>query len=99
MRKVAYSHMIISGCCAAWLKRLVAIILLFALLGTNCSRFYIYAGFKLNRSYIAKNLCENRSRPWLHCNGKCYFMKKIRQAADNEKKQTDKDSGFKNHRH
>lgn len=26
-------------------------------------------------------------RPQMHCNGKCYLMKKIRQAEQNEKKQ------------
>lgn len=28
----------------------------------------------------------------MHCNGKCYFMKKIQQAADSEKKQEAKDN-------
>lgn len=28
----------------------------------------------------------------MHCNGKCYFMKKIHQAEENEKKQEAKDN-------
>ncbi len=28
----------------------------------------------------------------MHCNGKCYFMKKIKQAEENEKKQAAKDN-------
>lgn len=51
----------------------------------------VHAGFELNQKYIAETLCINRSRPWMHCNGKCYFMKKIRQAEENEKKQEAKD--------
>lgn len=27
----------------------------------------------------------------MHCNGKCYFMKKIQQAEENEKKQAERD--------
>jgi len=35
--------------------------------------------FQLNRNYIAKNLCENRYRPILNCNGNCVLMKKLKQ--------------------
>jgi len=55
----------------------------------------MYAGFELNRKYIAINLCENRDKPWLHCNGKCYFMKKIKQAEEREK--SDERQSQKNH--
>jgi len=44
----------------------------------------MYAGFELNKTYIATTLCENRDKPQLHCNGRCYFMKKIKQARDKE---------------
>ncbi|GAA4806401.1 hypothetical protein GCM10023231_39530 [Olivibacter ginsenosidimutans] len=69
------------------LKRFVAIVLLIALIGSNFSRFFIYAGFELNKKYIASTLCENRDKPWMHCDGNCYFMKKIKQAQENEKDQ------------
>ncbi len=72
-------------------KRFTAILLLVALISSNFSRFFSYAGFELNRKYIAENLCVNKNRPWLHCNGKCYFMKKIRHAEENEKKQQRED--------
>lgn len=69
------------------LKRFIAISLLFALIGSNFSRFFIYAGFELNQKYISEKLCENRDRPWMHCNGKCFLMKKLKQAEEKEKKQ------------
>ena len=62
-----------------------------ALLASNCSRFFVTAGFGLNQKYIAANLCINKNRPWMHCNGHCYFMKKIKQAAEQEKKQSRED--------
>jgi hypothetical protein len=37
------------------------------------------ADYELNKGFIAKNLCENRARPWLHCNGQCQLMKKLRK--------------------
>lgn len=69
------------------LKKTIAITLLVALISSNFSRFFVYAGFELNQKYIAENFCVNKSRPWMHCNGHCYFMRKIKQAQENEKKQ------------
>jgi hypothetical protein len=73
-------------------KRLTAILVLVALLSSGFSRFFVYAGFALNKDYIANNLCVNRDKPWLHCNGRCFFMKKIKQAEENEKKQNARDN-------
>ena len=74
------------------LKRLTVWLLMFAVLSTNFSTVFVYAGFKANQAYIARTLCVNRNQPWLHCNGKCYFMRKIKQAEENEKKQETKDN-------
>eukprot|EP01133_Synstelium_polycarpum_P004631 gene4631-5416_t len=68
-------------------RSLIAFSLIFFLLSANFSRFFIYAGFELNRNYIASTLCENRDKPMLHCNGKCYLMKKLKQAEEKEKGQ------------
>ena len=35
-----------------------------------------------NRNYIAANICENRARPQLHCDGKCYLRKKLAAAGN-----------------
>jgi hypothetical protein len=66
-------------------RPLIAYLLIVALVSANFSRLFVYAGFELNRNYIATHLCENRDKPWLHCNGKCYFMKKLKQAEEKEK--------------
>src|ERR1700761_7006096 len=66
------------------LKRISILFLIVALMATNFSRYFIYAGFELNQKYIAENLCINKNKPWLHCNGKCYFMKKIKEAQQKE---------------
>jgi len=64
--------------------RLTAFLLIACLVCSSFSRFFVYAGFELNRHYIATKLCENRNKPWLHCNGKCYLMKKIKEADDKQ---------------
>jgi len=67
------------------LNRVTSIVLLVALLSANFSRLFVYAGFELNKKYIATQLCENRDKPLLHCDGKCYFMKKVKQAQEKDK--------------
>jgi hypothetical protein len=76
------------------LQRLTAYLLIVSLVSANFSRFFIYAGFELNKKYIAATLCENRNKPQMHCNGKCYFMKKVKQAE--EKQNTEERQAQKN---
>jgi hypothetical protein len=66
------------------MQRIIAYLLIVSLISANFSRLFVYAGFELNKNYIAARLCENRNKPWMHCNGKCYFMKKIKQAEDKQ---------------
>jgi len=69
------------------LKKIVAIGLLALMISSSLSQFFLYAGFELNRKYITENLCVNRDRPWMHCNGRCYLMRKLKDAQEKEKKQ------------
>lgn len=68
-------------------KRSLVILLLVALIGSNFAVYFVYAGFEMNKKEIAAKMCENKNRPWMHCNGKCYLMKKLKQAEEKEKKQ------------
>ena len=65
----------------------ISILLLLSLLAVNASSLLVFIGFEANQTYIAKELCENKDKPEMHCNGKCYLMKKLRQAQDKEQKQ------------
>lgn len=40
------------------------------------------AGFKLNEKYIAEKLCENKTKPKLNCQGKCFLKKMQKKAAE-----------------
>jgi len=46
----------------------------------------------INYDYIAKELCENKAKPQMHCNGKCHLMKELAKAAEEQKQQSDKKS-------
>ena len=39
-----------------------------------------------NYDYIANELCENKDKPFLECNGKCYLLKQIKKANHEEHK-------------
>lgn len=70
------------------MRSLIAYILLAAIMLPTLSPWGTIAYFKLNREYIAKVLCENRKRPELHCDGKCYLAKKLRQQQEKQDKET-----------
>lgn len=36
-----------------------------------------YVDYYMNYDYIAEQLCENRNKPVLACNGKCYLSKEL----------------------
>jgi hypothetical protein len=66
------------------LRSITALILIVSVLTGNFSRLFIYAGFGLNQNYIALKLCENRDKPVLKCQGKCYLTKKLKQEEKKE---------------
>jgi hypothetical protein len=38
-----------------------------------------FLAYELNKDFIAKNLCVNKAKPKLHCNGKCHLMKELKK--------------------
>ncbi len=38
--------------------------------------------YNLNKEYIVSVLCENRNKPELACNGKCYLNKKLQKSTN-----------------
>ncbi|CAN5372771.1 hypothetical protein BH09BAC1_BH09BAC1_17590 [soil metagenome] len=43
----------------------------------------VFLDFQFNQSYIASNLCVNRFRPELKCDGKCYLRKQLSKQEQN----------------
>ena len=70
------------------MKKILVILLTLLVFIQPLSKVWIFVSFKINQDYIAKNLCENRAKPILKCNGKCQLMKKLKQADKDEEKQT-----------
>ena len=69
------------------MKRIISFLLLVSLAYQCLGSMGVFVWFESNRSYIAKELCENRARPQMHCNGQCVLMKKLKAL---EEKSSDK---------
>lgn len=59
------------------MKFAIVSILFIAFMALVFNKWITIAEFRYNRDYIAKNLCENRNRPLMHCSGKCQLMKRM----------------------
>jgi hypothetical protein len=55
----------------------ITLILLFAV--QTFSKALLILDYQVNKDYIAKNICENRNRPEMKCEGRCYLCKKLRK--------------------
>jgi len=64
-----------------------------AFLLQSASSLLIVANYTINRDYISKNLCENRAKPNMHCNGKCHLKKQLQKE---EKKENSSPGNMKN---
>ena len=70
------------------MRILVLYVLLFATLLPTMSSWGIIAHYQLNKEYITRVLCENRDKPDLHCDGKCYLAKRLKAQQDRQDKET-----------
>jgi hypothetical protein len=70
------------------MRTFILYILLVATLVPTISSWGIIAHYQLNKEYIARVLCENRDKPDLHCDGKCYLAKRLKAQQDKLDKET-----------
>ena len=61
-------------------------ILISALFFQALSKFIIYTDYILNKDFITANLCVNKAKPILKCNGKCHLAKQLKKQDQKENK-------------
>lgn len=69
--------------------KLIAVFFILSFFTHQFGKLSIVADYYTNTSQYAKN-CINKSRPKLHCNGKCQMMKKIQEEEKKEKEDAEK---------
>jgi hypothetical protein len=67
-------------------KTFFSYLLILLVLLQTFSREVLVVDFTLNRATITARFCVNKARPQLHCDGKCYFAKKLKQQQERENK-------------
>jgi hypothetical protein len=67
------------------LRNCTILILLFSLVFQSVQNLGFVALYRLNKKFIAEKLCENKSRPQMHCEGKCCLKKQLAKSAREEK--------------
>jgi hypothetical protein len=68
-------------------KRIIVVFFLFVFVLQFGMKGIITIVFYFQQDAISKTLCENRDKPKMHCNGKCYLAKQL-------KKEEKKDRGI-----
>lgn len=61
------------------MKFLLPYIVLFSIVLQLSSNVATIVNYMANKEFISKNLCENKSKPKMHCNGKCHLMKQLQK--------------------
>ncbi|MBC9913661.1 hypothetical protein [Chitinophaga varians] len=67
------------------MKYFLIICISLGLLLQTFSKSLIVLQFRAQQSFIAQVLCENRNKPEMHCNGKCYLKKELDRDASQDK--------------
>ena len=70
------------------MKTALVYLLLMTMLLPSISPWGTVVYYQANKEYIARVLCVNRTRPELHCDGKCYLAKKLKAQQDKQDKET-----------
>jgi len=68
------------------MKKLTSYLLLLVYLSVSLNFFLPVAAYKLNKNFIVDELCENKNKPEMNCDGKCYLGKQMdkQTGADSE---------------
>lgn len=61
-------------------NHIVCFVLVSVFLLQSLSKTIVVADYQINKEYIAKVLCVNKSKPKMHCNGKCHLKKELNKA-------------------
>ena len=70
--------------------KISSILLLLVYLSAWLKPYFPYLEYEVNKEHIAKNLCENKAKPEMKCNGKCHRTKQIQRIAQEEVPAKDK---------
>ncbi len=77
------------------LKQFTTMFLMVAFAVQTFNRAVIVFNYYSNTAAFAKN-CENKTKPMLHCNGRCQMLKKLKQEENKDKQNPERRNDNKN---
>lgn len=60
-------------------RKIITILLVFSFLSANIGRLAFIIHYELNKREITMKYCVNKDKPWMHCDGKCYLRKELKE--------------------
>ena len=63
-----------------------SVVFLALIILSNAQSYTVHLAFDLNKELIIEQLCENKDKPEMQCNGKCYLSKQINQTENHSNK-------------
>jgi hypothetical protein len=69
------------------MKTITAILLSAILMFCSMGKTGMVISYYINKTYIAKVLCENKEVPQMQCNGKCQLKKQLSEADTQQEKE------------
>lgn len=65
-------------------KQIVIITLICGIFTQSIGKLVLISNYFINKEFIIFNYCENKSKPKLHCNGKCHLKKQLKEQEKQE---------------
>ena len=62
----------------------IAVVLAITFIGITFQSAFIQISYDLNKGFIAQELCVNKDKPSLKCEGKCYLNKQLQKTQQKE---------------
>jgi hypothetical protein len=69
------------------MKKLITIVVTLCLVLQCAVQLGIMGLYELRKEYVVKNLCVNKDKPKLHCNGKCHLRKQLKKTSEQQDKE------------
>ena len=66
------------------MAKFLVILLSLSILILTSGKTLVLVNYVINKDYISKNLCVNKSKPKMKCNGKCHLMKELQKEEKKE---------------
>lgn len=76
------------------MRTLIVIFCITGFLAKDIARLGWEIWFKVNQEQIIAEKCENKAKPMLHCNGKCYLSKQLEKLEQKEQNHNSKTNPF-----